>query len=153
MEIEILEMTKETLPGVAKIEAECFLDAWDEIALANTLSNDSIRYFIACKDGSVLGYIGFYDLIDELSIINIAVTEKSRRTGIAKSLLSALNEYFINSKANRITLEVRASNVCAISLYRSFGFSCVGEKDNYYTKPKEKAYFYQLEKNDADTEL
>ena len=38
-----------------------------------------------------------------------------------------------------ITLEVRVSNLAAISLYESCGFEKIGERKNFYTSPTENA--------------
>ena len=41
--------------------------------------------------------------------------------------------------AEEFTLEVRAGNVPAISLYEKHGFTRVGLRKNYYDRPKEDA--------------
>ena len=43
-----------------------------------------------------------------------------------------------------ITLEVRSSNVPAIALYRSLGFTEVGVRRNFYTEPREDAVIFTL---------
>ena len=39
-------------------------------------------------------------------------------------------------------LEVRKSNVAAIALYEKAGFTRVGERKNFYTRPREDALLY-----------
>lgn len=38
-----------------------------------------------------------------------------------------------------LTLEVRASNVPAIRLYRGYGYGEVGRRPHYYSRPQEDA--------------
>lgn len=143
--MQIEKMTAKTTLGVAEIEAECFHDPWDEKTLNNTLSNDSITYLVAIKDAGIAGYVGYYDLIDEFSVINIAVKKEYRSHGIGTALLNRMKENANELSKEKITLEVRASNIPAIKLYEKCGYVKTAEKENYYTKPKEAAYFYQLE--------
>ena len=44
-----------------------------------------------------------------------------------------------------LTLEVRASNAPAISLYQKMGFVQVGRRPNYYHNPKEDALILRKE--------
>ena len=151
--IEIEVMNEKSVADVSRLEKKCFHDAWDEATLTKTLSNNSIVYLTARLDCKIVGYIGYYDLIDEYSIINIAVDENCRRKGIADALLCALRDRAVTASVNIITLEVRASNIPAISLYEKNGYTKTSEKENYYTKPRESAYFYRQEIKNADTEL
>jgi len=41
--------------------------------------------------------------------------------------------------ADFMTLEVRQSNVAAVTLYKKLGFEVLGTRKNYYTRPDEDA--------------
>ena len=62
-----------------------------------------------------------------------------RRNGVGNRLV----EFFVNQmkseNAEFITLEVRESNLNAISLYEKCGFHKVGQRKDFYEKPKENA--------------
>ena len=47
--------------------------------------------------------------------------------------------------AERITLEVRASNHVAQEMYRQFGFRVAGTRRHYYEKPREDALIMTME--------
>jgi len=68
----------------------------------------------------------------EREILNLAVDPAERHTGVARELLKdalrARGAWF---------LEVRASNVAAIRLYESAGFSRTGRRPDYYYEPPE----------------
>jgi ribosomal-protein-alanine acetyltransferase len=69
----------------------------------------------------------------ESEILNLAVDPAERRTGIARRLLM---DVLARGKGAWF-LEVRASNVAAIRLYESTGFTRAGERKNYYDEPAE----------------
>ena len=90
----------------------------------------------------MLGYIGSQTVLQESDMMNVAVDEKHRRRGIARLLVE---ELIRRLDAYQLTLEVRASNAPAISLYESMGFTQVGLRKNYYRGPREDALILRKE--------
>ena len=78
-------------------------------------------------------------------MMNIAVRPEYRRRGIAESLIHELVSELKAKDAYCLTLEVRASNLPAITLYEKLGFVQVGRRPNYYTSPKEDALILRKE--------
>ena len=130
--MQIVKMTKEHIPDILKVEAECFSDPWSEAMFLEEISGKFAHYYVAETDGQAVAYMGMWSLSGEGHITNVAVAKDYRRKGIARSLI----EHFIDiAKCENLefmTLEVRASNVAAISLYESFGFTQVGVRKKYY---------------------
>jgi len=93
----------------------------------------------------VAGFAGMWIMADEAHITNIAVREPYRRRGIGELLLISLTDLVIEIKARFITLEVRASNTDAQSLYRKYGFSQVGVHHGYYTDNREDGLLMSTE--------
>jgi len=87
----------------------------------------------------VVGFAGFWLLVGEAHIINIAVREQYRQQGIGELLLISVIELTTELNASAITLEVRASNTTAQNLYRKYGFVEVGMRRGYYSDNKEDA--------------
>ena len=79
-------------------------------------------------------------MVDEVHIINIAVRESQRGRGIGETLIIASIEMATRLKASLVTLEVRASNLVAQSLYSKYGFQQMGIRKGYYTDNKEDAW-------------
>jgi len=75
----------------------------------------------------------------EWELENIAVLSECRRHGIARGLLSALLAQARSSHAERILLEVRASNQAAIRLYHANGFQRLACRRGYYSHPPDDA--------------
>ncbi len=139
MDFRLLPMDRSTVPDVAAIERECFSQPWSEDMLAEELYNDNASFIVAvADDGAVLGYAGLTVVLDEGYINNVAVRSQYRRMGVADALLGT----FINFAEDHLaflTLEVRASNDKAISLYTKNGFVQEGRRKDYYKAPKEDA--------------
>ncbi len=77
---------------------------------------------------------------DEGQIINIATHPDHRRRGAAGMALDALLADARRRRFSLLSLEVRVSNVPAISLYESRGFTVAGTRKNFYRCPNEDAY-------------
>ncbi len=75
----------------------------------------------------------------EWELENIAVRSECRRHGVACGLLSALLAQARSRQAERILLEVRASNQAAIRLYHANGFQRLACRRNYYSHPADDA--------------
>ena len=139
MNYKLTPMTMEHISQVAALERACFSHPWSEALLENELWNDSAVVIVAeGEDGTVLGYAGLQTVLDEGYINNVAVDEKYRRQGVADELIEAFVR-FGQTQLAFLTLEVRASNAPAISLYAKHGFEEAGRRKNYYEDPKEDA--------------
>jgi len=93
----------------------------------------------------IVGFAGFWIMAGEAHITNIAVRELYRRQGIGELLLISIIDLAIELNTQFITLEVRASNTAAHSLYYKYGFTQVGLRRGYYTDNKEDGILMSAE--------
>ena len=140
MEIFISDVRACDISKIAEIEQQCFSMPWTEEQLKTQLK-DSRHEFIAAysEKGDILGYVGMMYILDEGYISNVAVAPKYRRQGIADRIIERLCCICDKLELSFVTLEVRAGNEAAISLYSKNGFTPVGRRKNYYDLPKEDA--------------
>ena len=133
------------------------------------LDNSSVRYIVACNkrdvsesegqamqklpwfkrlfgydrhlnvSENIVGFSGFWMMMEEAHIIAIGVRDGYRRLGIGEGLLIATIELAQILNANVVTLEVRASNEIAQELYNKYGFQVVGRRPRYYSSDGEDA--------------
>jgi len=82
--------------------------------------------------GAVLGYSLYWHVVDEVQLLNVAVTIGARRRGLGRALVEELVAYARAHGAARVLLEVRASNAPAIALYESLGFERFNVRERYY---------------------
>jgi len=109
----------------------------------------------------IVGYVGFWQLVDEAHICNIAVAPAARGQGIGELLLLRAIRAAIARGMSLATLEVRVSNAVAQNLYRKYGFEVAGRRRRYYSDNGEDAlimstgrinspeYLYTLDKLEA----
>ena len=91
------------------------------------------------SDDYVAGLVGVWYVLDEAHIVIIGSRPRDRRKGIGELLLIGALEAAIRHGARVVTLEVRASNEVARSLYRKYGFREVGVRKRYYADNNEDA--------------
>ena len=140
--MEIIPMNESHVAAVAALEKANFSEPWSENSVRGELTNKLALWLVAVEDGEVVGYVGSQTVLQEADMMNIAVADTHRRRGIAKMLVEELIRQL---DAYQLTLEVRASNAPAISLYEALGFQQVGLRKNYYRKPKEDALILRKE--------
>ena len=133
---KIINAEKQDADSVAKLERECFSEPWS-IEAINEAFDFGAHFFKAEKDGKFAGYISFKAISGEGYINNIAVDAKMRNSGIGSMLLDRAITFAREQNLEFLSLEVRASNKSAISLYRKLGFIQEGLRKNFYDNPKE----------------
>ena len=144
--IEIVKMNPDHVSAVAELEKICFgTEAWSEKSVASELVNKLSLWLVAIDEGTVAGYVGSQTVMGETDMMNVAVHPEYRRRGIAEALIIALVEALKEKESHVLTLEVRASNEPAISLYGKLGFAQAGRRKNYYRNPKEDALILRKE--------
>ena len=97
-----------------------------------------------CYDELLVGFAGFWTMLDEAHIIAIAVSEQYKRQGIGEGLLVSVIDMAAKLQSNLLTLEVRLNNVTAQSLYAKYGFEVVGRRPRYYSDNQEDAILMTL---------
>ena len=141
----ITNMREQHVSQVAELEKLCFSDPWSESSVASELNNQLALWMVAEDNGRVAGYVGSQTVMGESDMMNVAVHPDYRKQGIATTLIVGLVEELRKRESHCLTLEVRASNENAISLYRKLEFQQVGCRKNYYRNPKEDALILRKE--------
>ena len=132
-------MQRVHLSDVALLEQLCFAEPWSETSLSLLLTDAAVG-FVVCDGTRAVAYAGMMCVAGEGQITNVAVHPDCRRQGLGRTVVSALLQYAQEHDFFEISLEVRASNRAAITLYEALGFSVGGTRHNFYQKPTEDAY-------------
>ena len=138
-------MTADHVSQVAELEKICFSDPWSENSITYELTNPLSLWLVAVEGDKVAGYVGSQSVMGESDMMNVAVHPDFRRQGVAEKLVLELVAALAKNDNHCLTLEVRASNVSAISLYEKLGFAQIGLRKNYYRNPKEDALILRKE--------
>ena len=93
----------------------------------------------------VVGFVGVWLMAEEAHIVTIAVRPDYRRRGVGELLLIAALELAALNNRSLVTLECRASNLAAQTLYEKYGFRQVGVRPRYYSDNHEDAIIMTTE--------
>lgn len=118
--------------AIVAIESATFPCPWSERTFYLELGNDISKFKVLAFGDEVIGYYDLWICGDEAHLLNVAVAAPSRRRGYGKMMLEDAIGEAQRAGCLRVVLEVRMSNVAAISLYEKFGFEKVAQKPRYY---------------------
>lgn len=117
------------LPGIYRVEKASFPDPWPLFAFFPYFVDRDALALVAEESGIVGFLLAFWEG-KEVHIHDLAVAPEHRRKGVASALLQGL---LAEAKgAQRVRLEVRASNRAAQAFYRKHGFKEVAILPGYY---------------------
>lgn len=140
----IRNMVYDDLDGIMEVENKCFSVPWTRGMFEDEFHNSAAFYFVLEISGKVCGYAGFWKILDEGHLTNVAVHPDFRRSGYGRLLMSSIISQAKLCGITALTLEVRVSNAAAIALYESFGFRASGRRKRYYPDNKEDALIMWL---------
>jgi ribosomal-protein-alanine N-acetyltransferase len=141
-ELRIEAMTEADLAEVEAIEQHSFREP--SRIYAEELTRAWARIDVARWRGRVVGFSNYWLVKDEIQLLAIATEPDRRRAGVASALLSRLLEVAREGAFTTVTLEVRTSNLPAITLYQRFGFTEVAVRRQYYSDDGEDALIMSL---------
>lgn len=132
---------------VSEIEQASFTDPWSRMAFERLVveHDERVHFAVACvADGTVMGYVVAWFVMDEGEIANLAVAPEARGRGVGATLLRGAITAARARGVTTLYLEVRSSNTAARALYASHGFMEVGRRRRYYRRPVEDALVLRL---------
>ncbi|AKG24601.1 ribosomal protein S18-alanine N-acetyltransferase [Calothrix sp. 336/3] len=140
--LELKSLTTEHLSDVLELDRACFGGLWTLEGYQRELDspNSVLLGLFSGSEGSELLAMGcFWSILEEAHITILAVHPQYHHQGLGQALLYFLLKTAHESGLERATLEVRASNLAAISLYQKFDFKTAGTRRGYYQDNQEDA--------------
>lgn len=138
-ELAFQRFTLEYLPNVLFIESESYPEPWTHGMFRQELTNPNSYIWLALQGDSLIGYAGFWLVLDEAHITRITVAEKHRSNGYGRVITEYMLERAFDLGAALARLEVRETNVPARALYDRLGFVVEGKRFGYYQRTNENA--------------
>ena len=133
--------------GIYEVEQDSFSTPWSLPAVQRELESERALYYVLeQEDGTIVGYAGLWQVLDEGQITNIALRKEFRHQGYGELLVRVLMEAAWEAGCTEIFLEVRISNQGAIRLYRKLGYEVLSVRKHYYSDPVEDAYVMDCKK-------
>lgn len=135
-------MTSEDVPFISKLEEETFSMPWSAKDFLEMISKEDARYYVAERNGQILGGCGVLMIAGEGNITNVVIAPEARNQGIGTGMLRHLMKEGTREGLKAYTLEVRVSNAAAIHVYEKLGFVSEGIRPGFYEKPAEDAMIF-----------
>ena len=150
--IILYKATLEDLEAILQIEQHSFSVPWSRKSFEAELQGNEFSVVLAARYGgssgqasSLVGYICFWLVFDELRFLNLAISPKWRRQGLGSQLVARAIALGLSKGTERGLLEVRESNEAAQALYHKLGFRVYAKRKSYYTNPDEDAILMSLD--------
>lgn len=141
MQPVLRKLAASDIPALVQLEKNCFSDPWSEQILMDLPESCLDETWVLETEGKeVAGYINFRFLSGEGELMRIAVLPEFRGCGYARKMMEQMVKSAEENQAQDLTLEVRAGNVPAINLYKSYGFRKEAVRKKYYHDPEEDAF-------------
>jgi ribosomal-protein-alanine N-acetyltransferase len=112
---------------------------WSLQLFERELVNPAARMRGIFVDDLLVGYLIAHVVLDEAHIVSFGLDPEWRGRGLGKSLLKDFLRIASLEHITSVTLEVRASNLVAQSLYQGAGFVVCGIRRHYYSDNSEDA--------------
>lgn len=108
-----------------------FGEAWTRRQVEDALLIGNCTYGLALRQDEPAGFYLARTGFEEVELLLLAVRPAWRRQGIGLRLLHDLETAAGDAGMERLLLEMREGNP-AQTLYRHFGFTPIGRRENYY---------------------
>lgn len=118
-------------PKLLAIEEMTQVSPWSEAAFKRCWEANYPGWLMEENDETI-GFILLSLVAGECHILNLCIHPGQQKKGNGHKLLSFALRWAKHQGAGVVYLEVRRSNLAAISLYRKMNFKLIGERKNYY---------------------
>ncbi|MCG6135891.1 MAG: ribosomal protein S18-alanine N-acetyltransferase [Nostoc sp. LLA-1] len=142
LDLKLKSLTVDDLSAILELDQACFGGLWTLEGYQRELdspNSELLGLFSPLSQSTLLGMGCFWSILEEAHITILAIHPQYHRQGLGQALLYSLLKTASDHGLERATLEVRASNVEAISLYQKFGFKTAGRRRRYYQDNGEDA--------------
>lgn len=138
-------LTIKDVDGIVKFFSEnLFNDGFNKNQLISSFSSGNFIAVGIKDEGKTIAFIGVTIHVDSADIEDVLVDANYRKKGFAKSLILFSENTLKGKGVNSLFLEVRESNLPAISLYESLGYKKISQRKKYYSDG-ETALIYKKE--------
>lgn len=129
--VSFREMHIDDLDAVIQIETVNFPFPWTVGNFKDSINSGHICLVLEI-DELMIGYAILMMVLDEAHLLNISVSADWKGKGWGRHLLNHMMQISREQGGLNMFLEVRPSNVSAITLYESIGFNEMGVRPGYY---------------------
>ena len=105
---------------------------WEESGFKTELANRYAQIWVCTQGEKIIGFVALRAVAGVVEILNVAVEPQSCCRGVASALLMHVLAQLKAQGNEQVSLEVNATNLPALRLYRKVGFKEVGRRPKFY---------------------
>jgi [ribosomal protein S18]-alanine N-acetyltransferase len=124
--VQIRWMISRDMPEVLGIETACYSAPWDEEDFRRALRQRNCIGMVAeislHHQLAVIGYMVYFLQRGKINLVNLAVSPPFQRARVGSQMVQKLIGKLKSPRRERITIEVRETNLAAQLFFRSQGF-------------------------------
>lgn len=127
----IRDLSRDDIQKIVELESE-FKDGWSLGQLSSAFNGGRFYVLGAFEKEELIGFVSFSVAIDTCDIETVLVKSDYRRRGVARTLIENAEKIIKNLGVKKVFLEVRETNMPAITLYGGLGFDKISIRKDYY---------------------
>lgn len=120
------------LPEVLTIENDVYPHPWSRGNFLDSLYSGYEAWTLREPSGMLAGYFLVMLVVDEAHLLNISVRRDLHGHGVGRMQLDQVAALSREKGMTSILLEVRPSNMRALTVYKQYGFEQIGVRKGYY---------------------
>ncbi len=125
-------MRANDIDEVSRVENDAYPFPWTRGNFLDSLASGYQAWVARESDRRLAGYFLLMPAVDDMHLLNITVRPDLQGRGIGRQLLDKVCALTREAGIGAVLLEVRPSNLNALSIYRHTGFAQIGVRKNYY---------------------
>ncbi len=147
--LQLHPLTPDLLPAILDLDRLCFGGLWTLDGYQRELDSPNSDLWVlsiastSLSESSIIGIGCLWAIVEEAHITIVGIHPEYQGKGLGKVMLWALLTSAQQRGLERATLEVRASNHAALSLYEKFGFREAGRRRRYYPDDEDAAILWR----------
>jgi [ribosomal protein S18]-alanine N-acetyltransferase len=119
------------LDDIMQIEPTIYSHPWTRGNFSDSL-NSGYNAWVLVDISEIIGYALMMLVMDEAHLLNLSIAKHRQKQGLGRQLLEHMIQIAKRHNSSNMFLEVRTSNLSAISLYENIGFNEMAIRRGYY---------------------
>jgi ribosomal-protein-alanine N-acetyltransferase len=129
----LIDLGRGHLSQIHSLEEQAQTYPWSAEAVEQSINAGHQGWVVPhTRDEYLIAYVLWMDTGESLELLNLVVAHSNRRQGWGRCLLKRTLQEAVHRHRSAVFLEVRPSNVGAVTLYRNLGFDRVSTRPAYY---------------------
>lgn len=127
--IQIRPMQAVDISAVTQLDLSAFGEFWHNTfeSIQRAYSQSLYATVAEDKSGSIIGYQISTGNMFGAHLARLGVGPEAQGRGVGKALVADLNQYLLENRINKLSVNTQSDNQASLSLYQKFGFVRTGE--------------------------